>query len=90
MRSFVVVVVVVGIRLLPGPSAATRTAPPLLAALLGRAADIFIVAADLREVETGACLEREAREDGIFSESIKASERARKKRKKVFFFFTMR
>ena len=41
---------------LPGPSAATRTAPPLLAALLGREADDFASRRPAREVETGACL----------------------------------
>ena len=69
-------------RLLPGPSAATRTAPPLLAALLGRAADDgFIVVADLREAKTGAGLAREAREETIFFYRFR---RARKKEKCFF------
>ena len=68
----------------PGPSAATRTAPPLLAALLGRAADDFSVDAVLRAVETGACLAREAREGigGTRRAKERASQKAERREKK--------
>ena len=68
----------------PGPSAATRTAPPLLDALLGRAADDFSVDAVLRAVETGACLAREAREGigGTRRAKERASQRAERREKK--------